>query len=123
LTIHNNLTSDCVPRCPESTPGTVLNFPVPELLVGLVDAVFVHDEVAHEQPSLNMTKTNQKKRHVRNNCCTALKLVWTHENAYSLIRPSGIRLDMYRFLTTANKTVLIKETEVVCFQQQQTILS
>jgi hypothetical protein len=65
LTIHNNLTSDCVLRCPallaESTPGTVLNFPVPELLVGLVDAVFVHDEVAHEQPSLNMTKTNKQK--------------------------------------------------------------
>ena len=44
----------------ESTQAAALNFPVPELLHGLVDAVFVHNEVAHEQPSLNITKTEHK---------------------------------------------------------------
>jgi hypothetical protein len=88
--------------------------------------VFVHDEVAHQQPSLNITKkTKTKIRHVGNNWCTALKLVWTVDARNKILWFSCEQ-------TVTNQAIGdqifeglvliyigfgdIKETEAVCFE-------
>uniref|UniRef100_A0A0A9E3I0 Uncharacterized protein n=1 Tax=Arundo donax TaxID=35708 RepID=A0A0A9E3I0_ARUDO len=41
-----------LPSCLGSTKASSLNFTIPQLLMGLVNALWINNEVASEQPSL-----------------------------------------------------------------------